>query len=185
MTATHKIINKETGFVIEGEPRPAGTGIFHFHIAGCSHPNSFFSSDWDIEEIEPPYTLPTEYGLYGVDNSTGDPFGRWVFKRSWYGWLELTRPDLTPREVEEFLLVSKWPLRRLVFAALEAALGQTATDTSRVLAILDAVIDAHKGEVGTHYDGCYKFHAGCLAVRVRHALGQAARIEQNSEGNEA
>ena len=67
-------------------------------------------------------------------------------------------------------------------AALEAALGQTATDTSRVLAILDAVIDAHKGEVGTHYDGCYKFHAGCLAVRIRHVLGHGSDGREQSNG---
>ena len=66
-------------------------------------------------------------------------------------------------------------------AALEAALGQTATSTSRALAILDAVIDTHKGDIGTHYDDCYRFHAGCLAVRVRHALGHETTEQGESK----
>ena len=47
-------------------------------------------------------------------------------------------------------------------------------DVSRVLTILENVIDAHKGEIGTHYGGCYRFHAGCLAVTILHALGHGS-----------
>lgn len=119
MTVTHRITNKETRLVIEGELTAFHGEYFDFHIAGCRTENGFGSADWDIEEIEPPYTLPTEDGLYGIDNSAGDPFGRRVFKNSLDGWLELTSPDLTPREVVATLLVNKWPLRRLGFAPKE------------------------------------------------------------------
>lgn len=32
--------------------------------------------------------------------------------------------------------------------------------------VLQEVVGAHAGEIGTHYDGCWKNHAACLAVYI-------------------
>lgn len=40
----------------------------------------------------------------------------------------------------------------------------------KALVAVDQVIRAHEGEIGTHYDDCYKYHAGCLAVLIRNTL---------------
>ena len=42
--------------------------------------------------------------------------------------------------------------------------------TSRAREILAEVIATHADEIGTHYGDCWKYHAGCLAVRVRDQL---------------
>lgn len=49
----------------------------------------------------------------------------------------------------------------------------TPTPTSarlQALMVADAVIAAHAGEIGTHYEQCWKRHAGCLAVLIRDIL---------------
>lgn len=40
----------------------------------------------------------------------------------------------------------------------------------QALRVADAVIAAHAGEIGTHSAGCYRHHAGCLAVLIRDIL---------------
>ena len=37
----------------------------------------------------------------------------------------------------------------------------------RLIEILDAVDEPHKGQIGTHYEDCWKWHAGCLAALIR------------------
>ena len=36
--------------------------------------------------------------------------------------------------------------------------------------VIAEVIEYHADTIGTHYEGCYKHHAGCLAVRLRYML---------------
>ena len=36
----------------------------------------------------------------------------------------------------------------------------------RIQAIVDDVLDLHAGEIGTHYDDCWKRHVGCLASLI-------------------
>ena len=36
--------------------------------------------------------------------------------------------------------------------------------------VIAEVIEYHADTIGTHYEGCYKHHAGCLAVRLRDML---------------
>lgn len=38
--------------------------------------------------------------------------------------------------------------------------------------ILAEVIATHADQIGTHYEGCYRRHAGCLAVLLRDMLEQ-------------
>lgn len=33
--------------------------------------------------------------------------------------------------------------------------------------VIATVIEMHKDSIGTHYEGCWKYHAGCLAVLLR------------------
>ena len=35
--------------------------------------------------------------------------------------------------------------------------------------IIAAVLEAHVGRIGTHYEGCWKYHAACLAMLLRKA----------------
>lgn len=46
--------------------------------------------------------------------------------------------------------------------------NSTRTET---LAIVNEVITLHDGEIGTHYDGCWKRHVACLAVLIRDLAG--------------
>lgn len=39
-----------------------------------------------------------------------------------------------------------------------------------IKAILDEVIAAHGGRISTHYDGCYRNHAACLAVLLKDVI---------------
>jgi hypothetical protein len=41
---------------------------------------------------------------------------------------------------------------------------------TRLEQILAEVIATHEGKIGTHYEGCYRWHAGCLALLVRDAM---------------
>lgn len=41
---------------------------------------------------------------------------------------------------------------------------------NKALGLIDEVLKAHEGEIGTHYEGCWKYHAGCLAVVLRDIL---------------
>ena len=36
--------------------------------------------------------------------------------------------------------------------------------------IVAEVIATHADDIGTHYGDCYRWHAGCLALRVRDQL---------------
>lgn len=33
-----------------------------------------------------------------------------------------------------------------------------------------AVNAVHEGNIGTHYETCYQYHAGCLSARIQHIL---------------
>ena len=33
--------------------------------------------------------------------------------------------------------------------------------------VIAAVIETHEGRISTHYEECWKYHAGCLAVLLR------------------
>ena len=39
------------------------------------------------------------------------------------------------------------------------------------LALVEDVIAIHADRIGTHFEGCYKYHVACLAVAVKHRLG--------------
>lgn len=41
---------------------------------------------------------------------------------------------------------------------------------SKLDEVLREVTTTHAGEIGTHYEGCWKYHAGCLAVFVEDLL---------------
>lgn len=51
--------------------------------------------------------------------------------------------------------------------------------------VIAEVIEADEGEIGFHWDGCYKFHAGCLSVKLRDMLRepQKCRPITNVHGN--
>lgn len=40
--------------------------------------------------------------------------------------------------------------------------------------VIAEVIEYHADTIGTHFDGCYKHHATCLAVMLRDVLRQPA-----------
>lgn len=44
----------------------------------------------------------------------------------------------------------------------------------RALQIVDKVIAEHRTIISTHYEGCWKRHAACLAVLVRDTLERAS-----------
>ena len=46
---------------------------------------------------------------------------------------------------------------------------------SGALALVEDVIAIHADRIGTHYEDCYKYHAACLAVAVKHRLGSEGR----------
>lgn len=44
------------------------------------------------------------------------------------------------------------------------------TATLQAIRIADEVVHAHQGNTSTHYESCWKHHAGCLAVLIRNIL---------------
>lgn len=44
------------------------------------------------------------------------------------------------------------------------------TKADRIARVVDEVLEAHAGEIGTHYDGCWKRHVACLAFYIK-AIG--------------
>lgn len=57
-----------------------------------------------------------------------------------------------------------WP--SVARAALRAA-DAVAPEKGDLSEIIDAVLEAHEGRIGTHYEGCWKYHAACLALLLR------------------
>lgn len=55
---------------------------------------------------------------------------------------------------------------------------------SDVTRIIDHVLDTHEGVIGTHHEGCYLYHAGCLAVVLREALVWDFRDTGDVSGND-
>lgn len=44
------------------------------------------------------------------------------------------------------------------------------TPAARALDVATAVYELHADQIGTHYDQCWKYHAGCLASLIKHIL---------------
>ena len=53
---------------------------------------------------------------------------------------------------------------------LAFSLGLCQGHAINVLALVEEVIAEHADRVGTHYEGCWRNHAACLAVAVKEAL---------------
>ena len=44
------------------------------------------------------------------------------------------------------------------------------TDVRKIKSLVDEVYATHEGYISTHYEGCYRYHAGCLAVVIKRIL---------------
>ncbi|WP_424936695.1 MULTISPECIES: hypothetical protein [Bacteria] len=47
-----------------------------------------------------------------------------------------------------------------------------------IRAVVDDVIAEHHGRVATHWDGCWKWHAACLAHLIRGHLEEEGETDE-------
>lgn len=52
------------------------------------------------------------------------------------------------------------------FLAAAEALAEASTKLATIEALASETRDAWAGHISTHYDGCHRIHAGCLAARI-------------------
>lgn len=43
-------------------------------------------------------------------------------------------------------------------------------DMKQIKMIVDEVYATHEGRISTHYEGCFHYHAGCLASIIKEIL---------------
>ena len=70
--------------------------------------------------------------------------------------------NATPREIH-------WQQRA---GEIANAAAQLRANIARANHTLNAVIARHEGHIGTHYEDCWKNHAGCLALMVQADLNR-------------
>lgn len=64
------------------------------------------------------------------------------------------------------------------------AAAQLRANAARANLTLQAVIDHHEGHIGTHYEDCWKNHAGCLAVLIKGELNEPRHADMEGDNSE-
>lgn len=80
----------------------------------------------------------------------------------------------TTSEVARRLLADAWlPAVQVGPVSVPAGEGTDGPDLAEVLqALVGPILERTKDHIGTHYDGCYEFHVGCLAAAVQRRIGR-------------